>query len=391
MTAGLASDRDLRASCWWRSRRCSAATWRACTPGETRVPERVFGRFERLLYRGFGVDAVARARTGSATRESLIVFSLAGWLLMYVILRTQTIQPLSSYGGRHLPRRAVGRDVQHGVVVRDEHELAVLRRRDDADVLQPDGRADGRRTSSPPPSGSSSLIALIRGIIARSGSSLGNFWQDLVRTVALRPAAARRSIGTLLLVSQGVIQNISPTTPRRTRSRAARRRSRRARSPRRSRSSSSAPTAAASSTPTRRIRSRTRPAFSNFVEMLFIDPDPRRADVHVRADGRLAAARRWAIFAAMFVMCDRRWSPSPTRPSSTARPRSTRPACTTHGDRRLDRRQHGGQGAALRDRQLGAVGDDARRSPPTARSTARSSRSPAWAAPCRWPTCRPAR
>jgi K+-transporting ATPase ATPase A chain len=50
------------------------------------------------------------------------------------------------------------------------------------------------------------LIALIRGIAARSGSSLGNFWQDLVRTLVyvLLPISI---VGALVLVSQGVIQN----------------------------------------------------------------------------------------------------------------------------------------------------------------------------------------
>ena len=40
-----------------------------------------------------------------------------------------------------LPLRPVERHVQHGLVVPDEHELAVLRRRDDDELLQPDGRA----------------------------------------------------------------------------------------------------------------------------------------------------------------------------------------------------------------------------------------------------------
>jgi K+-transporting ATPase ATPase A chain len=51
-------------------------------------------------------------------------------------------------------------------------------------------------------------IALIRGIAARSGTSLGNFWQDLVRTLlyVLLPISI---VGALILVSQGVIQNFS--------------------------------------------------------------------------------------------------------------------------------------------------------------------------------------
>src|SRR5689334_11440380 len=50
-------------------------------------------------------------------------------------------------------------------------------------------------------------IALIRGIVARGGRSLGNFWQDLVRTLlyVLLPISL---VGALLLVSQGTIQTL---------------------------------------------------------------------------------------------------------------------------------------------------------------------------------------
>jgi len=51
-------------------------------------------------------------------------------------------------------------------------------------------------------------LALVRGIISRSGKSLGNFWQDIVRTVlyVLLPIAL---VVALVLVFQGSIQNFS--------------------------------------------------------------------------------------------------------------------------------------------------------------------------------------
>ena len=51
-------------------------------------------------------------------------------------------------------------------------------------------------------------MALIRGIIGRSGKSLGNFWQDLIRTVlyVLLPISF---VVALVLVFQGSIQNFS--------------------------------------------------------------------------------------------------------------------------------------------------------------------------------------
>ena len=116
-------------------------------------------------------------------------------------------------------------------------------------------------------------IAFIRGIAQKEKDTLGNFWVDLVRCSlwVLLPFCI---VGALVLVSQGVVQNLRPydkvavidpqtvTTPDATANRRHRsspsRSSRRARSRRRRSSRSSAPTAAASSTPTARIRSRTR-------------------------------------------------------------------------------------------------------------------------------------
>ncbi len=51
-------------------------------------------------------------------------------------------------------------------------------------------------------------VALVRGIIGRSGKSIGNFWQDLVRTI-LYVLAPISVIGALVLVSQGVIANFA--------------------------------------------------------------------------------------------------------------------------------------------------------------------------------------
>ena len=44
---------------------------------------------------------------------------------------------------RRLPLRSLGRQLQHRLLVRHQHQLAVLRRRNDAHLLRPDGRADG--------------------------------------------------------------------------------------------------------------------------------------------------------------------------------------------------------------------------------------------------------
>ncbi len=57
--------------------------------------------------------------------------------------------------------------------------------------------------------GNAALLALIRGIKRHSSETIGNFWQDLIRTVVylLLPLCV---IFALFLVSQGVIQTLSP-------------------------------------------------------------------------------------------------------------------------------------------------------------------------------------
>jgi K+-transporting ATPase ATPase A chain len=51
-------------------------------------------------------------------------------------------------------------------------------------------------------------VALVRGIVSRSGKSIGNFWQDMIRTIlyVLAPLAV---VYALILVFQGSIQNFS--------------------------------------------------------------------------------------------------------------------------------------------------------------------------------------
>ena len=75
------------------------------------------------------------------------------------------------------------------------------------------------------------LAAVIRGFARRSGAALGNFWQDLTRTLlyVLLPLSL---VGALVLVSQGVIQTLSAYVTYAT-LQGASRRSRSGRSPRR--------------------------------------------------------------------------------------------------------------------------------------------------------------
>ena len=57
--------------------------------------------------------------------------------------------------------------------------------------------------------GLASAIALIRGFIRKTANTIGNFWVDLTRSIfyVLLPLTI---IWALVLVSQGVVQTLSP-------------------------------------------------------------------------------------------------------------------------------------------------------------------------------------
>ncbi len=100
----------------------------------------VVGPIERLTYRVLRVRPDDEGQDWKAYARSLIVFSLFSWIALYLILRTQGIQPFNPEGFHSGPW-----DVSFNtdLLLRHQHQLAVLRRRNDAHLLRPDGRPDG--------------------------------------------------------------------------------------------------------------------------------------------------------------------------------------------------------------------------------------------------------
>jgi len=170
---------------------------------------RIMAGPERLLYRAFRVDE-GKGQDWKGYAKSLLLFSLVGWLALYLILRTQNHHPWNAYAG--IKFHSGTWDLTFNTVSSfltntnwqyygGETTLTYF--------SQMVGLAVQNFLSAGV--GIVTAIALIRGISRRSGKSLGNFWQDLVRTLlyVLMPLAV---IGALVLVSQGVIQNIAHYT-----------------------------------------------------------------------------------------------------------------------------------------------------------------------------------
>ena len=107
--------------------------------GERTFLHPVLRPLERLIYRLGGVrEDVEQRWTGYA--GALLAFTVAKFLFTYLIQRLQGWLPLNPQGFWRGASEA-GSRLQHRDQLRDEHELAGLRRRGDAELPRPDGRA----------------------------------------------------------------------------------------------------------------------------------------------------------------------------------------------------------------------------------------------------------
>jgi K+-transporting ATPase ATPase A chain len=166
----------------------------------------LFGPIERLAYRVLRVRP-EEGQDWKGYARSLLAFSLFSWLALYLILRTQGVQPFNPQGFHSGPWDLSFNTASSFVTNTNwqyyggETTLTYF--------AQMAGLAVQNFVSAAV--GIAVVVALIRGIVARSGRELGNFWQDLVRILLyiLLPISI---VGALFLVSQGVIQNLGDYT-----------------------------------------------------------------------------------------------------------------------------------------------------------------------------------
>ena len=175
--------------------------------GERTFLDPVAGPLERFTYRMLRIDP-ERGQDWKAYARSVILFSLAGWLLLFVILRTQTLHPFNPENF-HSGTWDLSFNTASSFVTNTnwqyyggETTLSYFSQMAGLTVQNFVSAATGIAVA----------IALIRGIIARRSATptLGNFWQDLVRATfyVLLPISI---VGAVLLVSQGVLQTLGGT------------------------------------------------------------------------------------------------------------------------------------------------------------------------------------
>jgi K+-transporting ATPase ATPase A chain len=160
---------------------------------------------ERLVYRLSGVDESHEMRW-TEYAGSMLLFSVASMLLLYLIERVQLHLPFN-------PQKFTAVLPEHlawntaASFTTNTNWQAYSGESTMSYFTQMAGLAYHNFISAA--TGIALAIAFIRGIARRQMQTIGNFWVDMVRSClwVLLPFSI---VGALLLVSQGVVQNLKP-------------------------------------------------------------------------------------------------------------------------------------------------------------------------------------
>jgi K+-transporting ATPase ATPase A chain len=167
--------------------------------------DRVLPPVEKLIYKLGGIDPKSEM-TWKRYAASVLVFSLVGFLLLYLLQRVQGWLPGGPEGvGNVKPDLAFNTAVSF---MTNTNWQAYSGETTMKYVTQMVGLTVQNFVSAG--AGIAVVIALIRGFARRTTDRLGNFWVDLTRAVlyVLLPLSL---IFAIVLVSQGVVQTLEPS------------------------------------------------------------------------------------------------------------------------------------------------------------------------------------
>ncbi len=165
---------------------------------------------ERLTYRALRVDP-SEEHDWKAYARSVVLFSLFSWVALYLILRTQGVQPFNPEGFHSAPW-----DVSFNTASSFVSNTNWQYYGGEA-TLSYFAQMAGLTVQNfvTPAVGICVLLAFIRGIAGRTGTGLGNFWVDLTRSLYYVLLPLSVLVG-LILVSQGVVQTLGGASVART-------------------------------------------------------------------------------------------------------------------------------------------------------------------------------
>jgi K+-transporting ATPase ATPase A chain len=168
--------------------------------------DRVFLPVERTIYRLAGIEPRSEQRWGVYAR-SLLAFSAVSVLGLYLLQRVQGGLPLNPTGVDAVPP-ALSFNTSVSFVTNTnwqnyapESTVSHLTQMAGLEVQNFLSAAAGLAVA----------VALIRGLVRRRTARIGNFWVDLTRGT-VRVLLPISLVGALVLVSQGVVQNLGGGT-----------------------------------------------------------------------------------------------------------------------------------------------------------------------------------
>jgi potassium-transporting ATPase potassium-binding subunit len=168
--------------------------------------DRVFGPVERLFYRACRVDP-DREQRWNIYALSLLAFSAAGVLLLYVIQRIQSDLPFNPTDVTNVaPALSFNTAVSF---VTNTNWQSYASETTVSHFTQMVGLTVQNFVSAAV--GMAAMVAFIRGLSRAGQRTLGNFWVDLVRT-ALRILLPLAFVFALALLATGVVQNTHGST-----------------------------------------------------------------------------------------------------------------------------------------------------------------------------------
>ena len=159
---------------------------------------------ERVIYGLTGVDE-GREMAWAEYGLAMLAFSLVSMLTLYLQMRVQAWLPLNPQGLANVPADLAFNTAASFTT--NTNWQAYVGETTMSYLTQMSGLAHHNFISAAV--GIALAIALIRGVAGDRRGTLGNFWVDMTRAVlwVLLPFCV---VGALLLVSQGVVQNLRP-------------------------------------------------------------------------------------------------------------------------------------------------------------------------------------
>jgi potassium-transporting ATPase potassium-binding subunit len=171
--------------------------------GRRVVLERALGPVERLFYRAVRTNR-DREQDWKQYATTVLVFSALFWVALYVLLRAQGVLPFNPLRFSGAPWNVTFNTTSS--FISNTNWQYYGGETTMSHLSQMAGLAVQNFVSAAV--GMAVLAAVIRGFARRDTDRLGNFWVDLTRSLlyVLLPLSV---VGTLLLVSQGVVQTFT--------------------------------------------------------------------------------------------------------------------------------------------------------------------------------------